>query len=553
MPDPGVPMKGALFFCHGYGSTCTFFFEGTAKRIAGSGYGVYAMDYPGFGLSEGLHGHVPSFDDLVDDVIEIFAKIKERPEVRELPRFILGQSMGGAVALKAHLKESNDWDGVILVAPMCKIAEGMLPSTAVLSALSFLSNVVPKAKLFPFKDISGLTYREPSKRKMAGYNVLSYDGNTRLKTGIELLKATQDIESQLHKVSAPLLILHGAEDKVTDPLVSQFLYEKASSKDKTLKIYEGGYHGILEGEPDDRIFELLQNKRDVHLKQMRKEIFQFLQAGQEPIARIRIPYHFPGICKLLLRFNYSLVKFFFCNLSKMGNKVIAFWIYLLHNICWDCPSELREAIASIIFAAPRCSDVPDLLHIKNLFTTKYGKEFVSAVSELRPDSGVNRMIIEKLSVSAPSGEVKLKVLREIAEEYNLAWDSSQTEAEFRKNHEDLLGGTKAVGVGGTLSHIPNKKSYNNLSTHEQEYKHQKAPSPSSNSVWLNTNKIEQPHKNNDVPVGDAKSETRLNSSDVLDKARVAIASAERATAAARAAAALVQNDLGSLKLEGKSL
>ena len=56
------------------------------------------------------------------------------------------------------------------------------------------------------------------------------------------------------QVSAPLLILHGAADKVTDPLVSQFLYEKASSKDKTLKIYEGGYHGILEGEPDDRIF-----------------------------------------------------------------------------------------------------------------------------------------------------------------------------------------------------------------------------------------------------------------------------------------------------------
>lgn len=47
-------------------------------------------------------------------------------------------------------------------------------------------------------------------------------------------------------------------------------------------------------------------------------------------------------------------------------------------------------------------------------------------------------IIEKLSVSAPTGEAKLKVLREIAEEYNLAWDSSQTEAEFRKNHEDLL-------------------------------------------------------------------------------------------------------------------
>lgn len=50
-------------------------FLGIAKRIAASGYGVYAMDYPGFGLSEGLHGYIRSFDELVDDVIEHFNTI----------------------------------------------------------------------------------------------------------------------------------------------------------------------------------------------------------------------------------------------------------------------------------------------------------------------------------------------------------------------------------------------------------------------------------------------------------------------------------------------
>ncbi|KAI3498400.1 hypothetical protein L1887_34174 [Cichorium endivia] len=59
---------------------------GIAKRIADSGYGVYAIDHPGFGLSKGLHG---------------------RPEVRGLPRFLLGQPMGGAIALKVHLKEQH--------------------------------------------------------------------------------------------------------------------------------------------------------------------------------------------------------------------------------------------------------------------------------------------------------------------------------------------------------------------------------------------------------------------------------------------------------------
>lgn len=46
----------------------------------------------------------------------------DRPEVSGLPRYIMGQSMGGAIALKVHLKEPNTWDGVILVAPMCKVS-----------------------------------------------------------------------------------------------------------------------------------------------------------------------------------------------------------------------------------------------------------------------------------------------------------------------------------------------------------------------------------------------------------------------------------------------
>lgn len=114
------------------------------------------MDHPGFGLSEGLHGYIPSFDELADNVIENYRKIKGvtsyvltitqhiiiiilclkkdvadfisnlrmagRPELKGLPCFILGQSMGGAVTLKVHFKEPHEWEGVILVAPMCKVS-----------------------------------------------------------------------------------------------------------------------------------------------------------------------------------------------------------------------------------------------------------------------------------------------------------------------------------------------------------------------------------------------------------------------------------------------
>lgn len=50
--------------------------SGIAKRIAESGYAVYAMDYPGFGLSYGLHGYIPSFDGMVNHVIEQYARIR---------------------------------------------------------------------------------------------------------------------------------------------------------------------------------------------------------------------------------------------------------------------------------------------------------------------------------------------------------------------------------------------------------------------------------------------------------------------------------------------
>lgn len=51
---------------------------------------------------------------------------------------------------------------------------------------------------------------------------------------------------------------------------------------------------------------------------------------------------------------------------------------------------------------------------------------------------MNMQIVEKLSVGAPSAELKLNVLKEIAKEYNVEWDSSYTEAELSKNPEDLL-------------------------------------------------------------------------------------------------------------------
>ncbi|KAM7520249.1 hypothetical protein LguiB_019211 [Lonicera macranthoides] len=237
----------------------TFFvvkFLGTARKLARSGYGVFAMDIPGFGLSEGLHGYIPSFDKLVDDVIEHYSKVKENPEFHSLPSFLFGESMGGAIALKVHLKQPNAWSGAILVAPMCKIADDMVPAWVVTQVLIGVAKVLPKQKLVPQKDFRELAFRDSRKKDLATYNVVAYKDKPRLRTALELLRTTQEFEHQLVKVSLPLLILHGSSDMVTDPSISKALYEKASSSDKKLNLYEDSYHCLLEGEPDDTILRV---------------------------------------------------------------------------------------------------------------------------------------------------------------------------------------------------------------------------------------------------------------------------------------------------------
>ncbi|KAI4381450.1 hypothetical protein MLD38_007520 [Melastoma candidum] len=53
--------------------------------------------------------------------------------------------------------------------------------------------------------------------------------------------------------------------------------------------------------------KLLQNKRDLRLKQMRKEIAQFLQVGQEAIARIRVEHL---ILELNIMATYDILELF---------------------------------------------------------------------------------------------------------------------------------------------------------------------------------------------------------------------------------------------------
>lgn len=88
----------------------------------------------------------------------------------------------------------------------------------------------------------------------------------------------------------------------------------------------------------------------------------------------------------LFRFPLNTVMNFFTH------TVYEAFYLSVSTFCRICPIDLKEAITSVVFAALRCSDIPELAEIKKHFTDKYGKDFITAAVELRPDCGVSRMV-----------------------------------------------------------------------------------------------------------------------------------------------------------------
>ncbi|KAG7569745.1 Alpha/Beta hydrolase fold [Arabidopsis thaliana x Arabidopsis arenosa] len=243
--------KALLLLCHGYAMESSITMNTAATRLANAGFAVYGMDYEGHGKSEGLNGYISNFDDLVDDVSNHYSTICEREENKGKMRFLLGESMGGAVVLLLARKKPDFWDGAVLVAPMCKLADEIKPHPVVISILIKLAKFIPTWKIVPGNDIIDIAIKEPHIRNQVRENKYCYKGRPRLNTAYQLLLVSLDLEKNLDQVSIPFIVLHGEDDKVTDKSISKMLYEVASTSDKTFKLYPKMWHALLYGETSE--------------------------------------------------------------------------------------------------------------------------------------------------------------------------------------------------------------------------------------------------------------------------------------------------------------
>ncbi|XP_019175802.1 PREDICTED: uncharacterized protein LOC109171130 [Ipomoea nil] len=187
--------------------------------------------------------------------------------------------------------------------------------------------------------------------------------------------------------------------------------------------------------------KLLRNKKEVQLKQMKRELAQLLESGQNQTARIRVE-HVVREEKMIAA--YDLIEIY-CELIVARLPII--------ESQKNCPIDLKEAITSVVFASPRCGDVPELIDVRKHLTAKYGKEFINAAVELRPDCGVSRLLVEKLSAKSPDGQTKLKILTAIAEEQGVKWDpKSFGESGLPPN--DLLNGSNTFEKASKIYEDP---------------------------------------------------------------------------------------------------
>ncbi|KAG9451173.1 hypothetical protein H6P81_011138 [Aristolochia fimbriata] len=237
--------------------------------------------------------------------------------------------------------------------------------------------------------------------------------------------------------------------------------------------------------------KIMRNKREAQLKQMRRDIAKLLENGEEATARIRVEHI---IREENMMAAQEIIELF-CELIAARLPII--------EMQRECPLDLKEAIASVCFAAPRCPDLVELPQIQMQFALKYGKEFVAAATELMPDCGVNRQVIELLSVRAPSPEIKLKLLKDIAEEHELDWDPAATEAEYFKQHEDLLNGPTQF-ISGSKLPLPEEKHDESFLSAPVQAPHKQVYSESS------FDDLDLPEVPNTVPTSRLSSEPKEN-------------------------------------------
>ncbi|XP_049343580.1 uncharacterized protein LOC125807879 [Solanum verrucosum] len=145
-----------------------------------------------------------------------------------------------------------------------------------------------------------------------------------------------------------------------------------------------------------------RKRRNSIIKQLREDISQLLQIGHHHLALARVEQLYRDECRLSA---YNQLDNF-CDCISMNLRDISTNSKLSDDV--------QEALSSMIFAASRCGELPELHSLRNLFKQHFGQAFDRLNVELLPGNMVNSETKQYLThVTKLKEDVKLQIIDEI--------------------------------------------------------------------------------------------------------------------------------------------
>ncbi|XP_077544793.1 monoglyceride lipase-like [Haemaphysalis longicornis] len=237
--------RALVFLAHGFTEHCRSpIYDTLARALVGLGCYVFAHDHVGHGRSEGPRATIISVDTYVDDVLTHVDM--RRAEFPDKPVYLIGVSLGGMICVLAVLRRAKDFAGMVLLGPFMGFdkEDATWFKRTMAHLLSWVIPSFPLGKV-DFEKAS----RNPALLSYIDEDPLIYRGSVTAAWAAAALTALEEIRSNLGAVELPFMIQHGSQDKICNPADSQEFFQKAPSKDKTIKMVTGAYHALLV-EPD---------------------------------------------------------------------------------------------------------------------------------------------------------------------------------------------------------------------------------------------------------------------------------------------------------------
>ena len=214
-------------------------FEWPDQYWRSNGIVTYAFDQRGFGHSPD-RGIWPGTENLTRDLTQFTRQI--RAHHPDLPIYLLGESMGGSVALlTASRRDLVDIQGVILVAPA--VAPWKELPLVPRASLWLAAHIIPWFMLTG----EGLDLRPTDNIKL--WREMSLDEDTIHGTRTDaiygLVRLMDHTAQSVPKVQIPVLVLYGLRDEFVRQWMIDWLADHLPEGRFELVRYEDGYHWLL--------------------------------------------------------------------------------------------------------------------------------------------------------------------------------------------------------------------------------------------------------------------------------------------------------------------